>query len=46
MPAAEDEEKKELSRGFPCDMSSTRERRDDRGASAILSSPLLAELDG
>ena len=31
------EEKKALSWGFPCDMSSTSERRDDRGASAILS---------
>lgn len=30
------EEKKELSWGVPCDMSSTSERRDDRGASAIL----------
>lgn len=36
--ATAEEEKKELSRGFPWDMSGIRERRDDRGASAILSS--------
>jgi hypothetical protein len=34
--AAGTEVEKELSRGFPCDMSSIRERRDERGRSAIL----------
>jgi hypothetical protein len=33
----EQEEMKELSLGFPCDMSSTKERMDERGGYAILS---------